>query len=137
MPRESSRHNRPVSSHLHPFVYASMVGLIAWFVLLAWIFFGGAEYMSLLLAVVSGFFLMAVAIPFVLWRVGRKHLPGPAEEDQISFRDWASGEFETCQGRREARDAAIEIILPLAAAAVGMTAMGLIFHFSALSSAQV
>jgi hypothetical protein len=100
-------------------------------------FFGEAEYMSLLLTVVSGFFLMAVAIPFALWRIRRQHLPGHADEDRISFRDWASGEFDTRQGRRGARDAAIETILPLAAAAAGMTVMGLIFHFIALSSAQV
>ena len=134
MPHGLTRHNRPVWDHLHPLVYAVVAGTVLWFVLAAWIFFGGAEYMSLLLAVVSGFFLMAVAIPFALSRVGRKQHRGPASEDRISFRDWAPGEFETQPGRRKALGAAIEIIFPLAAAAAGMTAMGLIFHFTAVGS---
>jgi hypothetical protein len=132
MPHRLTRHNRPVSDHLHPLVYAVVAGTALWFVLPAWIFFGGAEYMVLLLAVVSGFFLMAAAIPFVLWRVWLKH--HAARENRMSFRDWASGEFETQPGRRKALDAAIEIILPLAAAAAGMTAMGLTFHFTAVGS---
>jgi len=136
MPYELSQHGRPGSEHLHPSIYAIMVGSVLWFVLSAWIFFGGAEYMGLLLAVVSGFFLMAAAIPFVLWCVWQKYRPVPAREDRRSFRQWVSGEFETRQGRRRALDAAIEIVLPLAAAAAGMTAMGLIFHFTALRFAQ-
>jgi hypothetical protein len=134
MPHELSRHNRPVSDHLHPLVYAVMVGLVLWFVLSAWISFGGAEYMGLLLAVVSGFFLMAAAIPFTLWCTWQNHRPDRTHEDRTPFREWAAGEFETGQGRRRALDAAIEIALPLAAAAVGMTAMGLIFYFTSLSS---
>jgi hypothetical protein len=137
MTRDLSRHNRPVSNNVHPLVYAAVAGLVIWFVLAAWIFFGGAEYMGLLLAMVTGFFLMAMGIPFALWLVWRKHRPGGPHEERSAFVEWASGQFETATGRRNAMGAAIEILLPLAAAATGMTAMGIIFHFVALSSPQL
>ena len=137
MVRNLTRHNRPVSSHVHPLVYAAAAGLVLWFVLAAWIFFGHAQYMSLLLAVVSGFFLMTVMIPFILWRVWCKHSTDAAQESQSSFRDWASGQFETPDGPRKALGAAIEILLPLAAAAAGMTAMGIIFHFVTLGAPAI
>jgi hypothetical protein len=137
MVRNLTRHNRPVSTDVHPLVYAAAAGLVLWFVLAAWIFFGHAEYMSLLLAVVSGFFLMTAAIPFILWRVWRKHSPDAVHESRISFHDWVSGQFETPDGPRKAVGAAIEILLPLAAAAAGMTAMGIIFHFVTLGASAI
>jgi hypothetical protein len=130
------RHNRPVSDQLHPRVYAAVVGCVLWFVLSAWAFFSGSEPMGLLLAVVSGFFLMAVLIPFVLWLTWCRQSPDAGGLFPETLREWMSGEFKIEQGRRKASDAMIEILLPLAAAAVGMTALGLIFHFSATSAAQ-
>jgi hypothetical protein len=40
-PMDSNRidHNRPVFDHLHPNLYAPAVGLVAWFVLAAWVLF--------------------------------------------------------------------------------------------------
>ena len=108
-----------------------------WFLLAAWIFFGGAEYMCLLLAMVSGFFLMAMGIPFALWLVWGRHRPGAPHEERNLFAEWASGQFETATGQRNAMGAAIEILLPPAAAANGMTAMEILFHFVALGSRQL
>lgn len=73
MTREVSRHNRLVSDHLHPLIYTAVVGLVLWFVVSAWAFFGDGEYMGLLLAVVSGFFFMAIAIPGALWLIWWKY----------------------------------------------------------------
>lgn len=134
MTENSKRYNRPVWNHLHPFVYLVAAGLVLWFVLFAWVFFGGPGYTDLALVVVSGFFLMAMGIPFTLWLVWRKYHVGD-DGDHPSLRTWAAGELETSQGRRGAVDAAIEILLPLAAAAVGMTAIGLVYHFSAIGIA--
>jgi hypothetical protein len=133
MPEQPKRSNRPVWNQLHPLVYAAAAGCLMWFVLFAWIFFGGTGYADFALVVVSGFFLMAMAIPFALWLVHRKY-EGDAERVP-SLREWAAGDFEIWQGRRRAAEAAIEILLPLAAAAVGMTAIGLVYHFSALGAA--
>ena len=91
--------------------------------------------MGLMLAVVSGFFLMAASIPFVLWRVWLRH--GTGQSNQESFREWLAGDFDSAQDRRRAVGAAVEIALPLAAAAIGMTIIGIIFHFVSISATQV
>ena len=137
MTRQEKRHNRPVSIHLHPIVYWAIVGLVIWFAASAWMFFSAAEYMGLLLTVVTGFFFMAIAIPFAIWLVWRKNQdPDAMRDESISLRDWASGEFETWQGRRKATDAAVEIIMPIAAVAFGLTALGIVFYFTAASAVQ-
>jgi hypothetical protein len=43
-----------------------------------------------------------------------------------SFRGWASCEFDTWQYRLTCRNAAVEVLLPIAAIAFGMTAFGVI-----------
>jgi hypothetical protein len=136
MTKNLERHNRPVSEQVHPRVYATLAGCVLWFVLSAWAFFSDAEPMGLLLAVVSGFFLMAVLIPFMLWLTWRRRDPDGGRLFPETLREWMSGELKLWQDRRKASDAMIEILLPLAAAAVGMTALGLIFHFSATGAAQ-
>jgi hypothetical protein len=126
--------DRQVSDRLHPLVPIAAVGCVLWFVLAAWTTFGGFAYMDLVLAVVRGFFLMALLIPFALWLTWRRQSPDADRTPRESFRDWISGEFETGQGRRKASDAMIEVLLPLAAGAVGMTALGVIFHVIAANA---
>jgi hypothetical protein len=127
MTREVGRHNRPVWVDLHPLIYAATVGLVLWFVVSAWVFFGSWKDMRLLLVLVSGFFFVAIAIPGTLWLTWRKHRGADAERgDSVSLREWASGEFDTAHGPRNAADAAVEILLPIAAVAFGMTAMGIV-----------
>jgi len=41
-----------------------------------------------------------------------------------------AGEVETWQGRVEGWDAAVEVLMPLGAAALGMTLIGLIFRLT-------
>jgi len=137
MTQMMARHNRPVSSALHPYVYAAMVGLVLVFVVSAWAFFGGGENMELLLAVVTGFFVMATAVPFALWLTWRNRHVEAERTESISFRDWASGEFDTGQGRRKAVDAAVEVLLPIAAVAFGMVAMGIVLYITAGGNALV
>jgi hypothetical protein len=50
------------------------------------------------------------------------------------LRDWASGELEISQDRRKAADAAIEVILPIAAVALGFMAMGIVFEVIAANT---
>ena len=57
--------------------------------------------------------------------------PPDAPEDRARFSDWAAGEFETWQDSVKGTNAAAEIILPIAAAAVGMTAFAIVFHYAA------
>jgi hypothetical protein len=120
-------HKHPVADRLHPMVWIALVGFVIWFAIAIWSF-GVGGYADWLLTVVSVFLLIAVTLPVILSRVGRD----PHERTQEPFHDWASGEFQTWQDRPRGLNAAAEIVLPVAAAAVGMTAIGIVFHYAAM-----
>jgi hypothetical protein len=116
------------SSQLHPLVYLGMAGFAVWMIIGAWSF-GGEGYADWLLVVVSLFILAVMLLVFVLSRVG-SHDPGlakPRPHKRAKFHDWAGGEFDTWQDKVRGQNAAIEVLLPLAAAAVGMTAIGIVY----------
>jgi len=46
------------------------------------------------------------------------------------LRDWLSHSFETWTGSTSGRDAAAQVLLPIAAVAFGMTIFGLVFLFT-------
>jgi len=112
---------------LHPRVYALMVGLAGWLVISVWIF-SGVGSTDYLLAIVSGFIFIAVALPFILSRFAR------GDDNELSFGTWRSREFDTWTGRLRGSQAAAEILLPIAAVAFGMTAFGIVLHFVEWSS---
>jgi len=116
--------DRPVSSGLHPYVYAAIAALVLWFVLSVWSTFASDGYTDWLLVVVSGFLVIFMGIPFVLSQVSRDD--ANAGSPRQSFRGWASCEFDTWQYRLTCRSAAVEVLLPIAAIAFGMTAFGVI-----------
>jgi hypothetical protein len=123
-----------VSNGLHPAIYAGLAGLSLWLVVSAWIFFGSeGHYAAYSVAIATGFFAMAGAIPFVIWQTWRHNAPdgAPDQQPDTAFSDWWRGEVETWQGRVEGWDAAVEVLLPLGAAAIGMTLIGLIFRLTA------
>jgi hypothetical protein len=115
---------RPATSGLHPYVYGALAALVLWFLLSVWMGFASDGYTDWLLVVVSGFLMIAVAIPFVLSQVTR----GDAGDGgpKRSFGNWASCEFDTWQYRLKGGHAAVEVLLPIAAIAFGMTAFGVI-----------
>lgn len=119
------------SDRLPPLVYVALVGFVAWMVLAAW-GFAGPGYADVALTVVTGFLALVIAIPFILWRVARANRDRSADERSPDFDDWSHGQFETWQDRVKGSNAAMEIILPIAAAAVGMTAFAIVFHYAAL-----
>jgi L-asparagine transporter-like permease len=109
---------------MHPRVYTILIGLTAWFALAVWSF-AGVGLVNYLLFVVCGFLFVAVALMLILSSVGHT----TAREDQKpSFRDWARRGYETWAGEVSGAEAATQILLPIAAAAVGMTAIGIIFY---------
>jgi len=55
---------------------------------------------------------------------------GKGNDNWASFRAWATSNFETGQDRLSGAQAAVHILLPIAAAALGMTAFGIIFFIS-------
>ena len=130
VPREVVPSDRPASNGLHPYVYAGVAALAIWFVLAVWWGFASNGYTDFLLFVVSGFILTFVAFALVLSRVSRGD---DADADGApvppsSFRGWASKEFDTWQYRLKGGHAAAEVLLPIAAIAFGMTAIGIVAH---------
>jgi len=125
--------HHPTTDALHPAIYAGLAFAVLWLVVSAWIFFGSeGQYAAYSVAVATGLFLVAGAIPFAIWRVWRRNTPeGAAGQPHMAFSDWWRGEVETWQGRVEGWDAAVEVLMPLGAAAIGMTLIGLIFRLTA------
>jgi hypothetical protein len=130
-----------VSDHLRPLIYAGMVGLAVWLPISAWVFFDGSGYINLALVMVSILFVMAIGIPFMLSRAApradQEALPDVATTDAAigseanppaeGFGEWIHGDLDAWTGRCRSWTAAIEILLPIAAVAFGMTAIGIVF----------
>ena len=116
---------RSVTSSLHPWVYATLIVFVLWFVLWSWSF-AGAGVTDYLLVIVSSFFLVVVALTLILLRVGHKDPAtgdneAKADDKPELFHDWAASDFDTYAGRLSSFQATTLILLPIAVAAFGMT----------------
>jgi hypothetical protein len=132
MAYHDASHHHHVSDGLHPVIYRGLAALALWMVVSAWIFFGSeGQYAGFSVAVVTGFFVIAAAIPWILARVARSNMDAAKrDEGKLPFSEWWHGEVETWQGHVEGWDAAIEVLMPLGVAAIGMTLIGLIFRLT-------
>jgi hypothetical protein len=120
---------RPVTSRLHPRIYAVAAALSLWLIISVWIFAGGG-IVDYLLVIISGFIFIVVALQFILWRATRIEQEEAGDEPQ-SFRDWATKwDFDTGGGRLSGAQAATQILLPIAAVAVGMSIFGIVLHIA-------
>lgn len=131
---DSSRERRegkqpPATNWLHPRVYVIFIALAAWFALAVWSF-AGSGLVDYLLFIVSGFIFVVVALTLILSRVGRGGNAAAGETKEPSLRDWAKLDYDTSAGRLTGAQAATQILLPIAAAAVGMTVIGILFHIT-------
>lgn len=125
------RLGQPTNDELHPLVYRSIVGLTIWLVLSVWALFSRGTYEGLTLSVITLFFLVLVGIPLILWLTWRHNTAPDARQEHIApFAEWASHSFETWTGAVTGLDAAAQILLPIAAVAIGMTIFGLVFAFA-------
>jgi hypothetical protein len=116
---------RAAVQKLHPRVYQTMVGLAVWLLVSIWALKGGL-YTDYLLVVVTGLIVFAVLIPATLWWTRQRHRAASTEGE--SFRHWESEEFATWQGRLSGREAALQILLPIAAVSFGMTIFAIVEH---------
>ena len=115
------------SSLLHSRIYLLIVALACWLVISVWLF-SGVRSTDYLLAIVSGFIFVAEGLPFILSRLRR------GEKQEGSFRSWSARDFETWTGRLRGSQAATEILLPIAAVAFGLTAIGIVLHLVEIST---
>jgi hypothetical protein len=113
--------HQPGDGGLHPRLYMIMVGLTVWMVLSIWFLFDRGGYIGLTLAMITLFFVILLGIPSLIWLASRKgKAPTPSED----FHDWGEQGFDTWTERLSGKAAAIQILLPLAAVAFGMTIFG-------------
>ncbi|MBN8959997.1 MAG: hypothetical protein J0H71_02610 [Rhizobiales bacterium] len=125
-----SNHNRVHRDQFHPLIYRVAGGLAVWFAVSAWILFDHRGYIGLALTFISILLLMALGIPLILWRQWWKY--GRSKDDRrdaVSLRDWGSGDMDVWGARLHSKDAAINMLLPLAAVAFGLTAIGIVLLF--------
>ena len=116
------------SDKLHPWIYRTIVALALILVLSAWGFFGGG-YSGLALAVVSIFIFIAIAIPVLLWWIWRKNAVRQRDRSEpMPFASWWSCDLEIQEGRVKGVEAMVEVLLPIAAVAVGMALFALVLH---------
>jgi hypothetical protein len=128
MSRELVAHNRPVFDELHPKVYGAAVGLIAWFALMAWVLFDYGGQTSLALTFVTVLFVVAVLLPWTLSQVWKRfQMPYERQAQQPSLHDWRNGEFVVWGAKLRGSHAAIDVLLPLIAVSLGLTAIGIVF----------
>jgi hypothetical protein len=131
----NANQDRPISDSLHPLVNIAIISLVLMFVAAVWMFFDSGPYEAWLDVVVTGLFVIAIAIPTLLWLTWRRNADSARDDSQLSFRDWAAGDFNTLTGPVKGADATAEVLLPIAAVAVGMTVLGLVFHIIASGAA--
>jgi hypothetical protein len=125
------RLNRPTNDELHPLVYRSIIGLTIWLVLSVWVLFSRGEYGGLTLSIITLFFVILVAIPVLLWLTWRRNVDHNERHGYVArFAEWTSQPFENWTGSVSGREATIQILLPIAAVAFGMTIFGLAFLFA-------
>jgi hypothetical protein len=129
------------SNQLHPVVHVAAAALLIWFVAAAWLLFGGSGYIELALAVIGVLVFMVIAIPAMLWRV--RETSSNTDSTVSNGNDftgqtqplglWLQGEFMTYSGREKSSAAVVEMLLPIAAVAFGITALGIVFDLARAS----
>jgi hypothetical protein len=118
------------SDQLHPAVHRVGAALLIWFVAAAWLLFGGSGYIDLALVMISVLVFMVIAIPMALWRAKARSLDVSNKDTAREARPlgaWLRGDVATHSGREKGLAAAAEILLPIAAVALGITALGIVF----------
>lgn len=117
-----------VAHRIHPAVYAIGAALALLFIASAWTFVA-PDKTYYLLAVVTGFICLAVGFPFQLWRVRQHgHDPRDSSMSPRTLSNWLATDFDTWQERLKGRDAAIAILLPVAAVSIGLLCLAIVLH---------
>jgi hypothetical protein len=129
---------RNISNELHPVIYKGVAALLTWFIAAAWTLFGGQGYIDFAFAIISVLLFIIIAILAALWRTSQRSrnahgdstVPdeGHGAAETEPFFVWLQGKFSTWTDQEKSSTAALEILLPFAAVAFGLTALGIVFN---------
>jgi hypothetical protein len=122
---QDAMERRVVIAHRRiPAKFLAAMGLcLAWFVPIGWLAYWGRVDTVLTMLLVTVFTVVALGVPWLLFRVSRGGLD---ETSRHRPAQWLHGQFETLTGRMPSREALVLILLPLASAAIGITLMGIV-----------
>ena len=135
----TSHDERRPSARLHPWIFKAIIGFVLWTIIAAWGFSSTwsadpqESYTGLVLAVASYLCVVAVGIVGIMAYFTR-HSPDPARQDDKPsrgpFHEWTSREIAVSDGHQRGSHVAMDILLPPAAVAIGMTALVLVWHLA-------
>lgn len=117
-----------VARRLHPAIYLTILGLALVFIAAAGTF-AAANDSYYLIAIACGFILAAVGLPYQLWRVRRHgHDPRDMSLSHRTLHGWLNAELDVWQTRVKGWDAAVAILLPVAAVSIGLVCLTIVMH---------
>ena len=76
MAKHNANQDSSISDSLHPFVNIAIIGLVLMFVAAVWMFFDSDPYEAWLDVVVTGLFVIAIAIPALLANLASQRARG-------------------------------------------------------------
>ena len=124
-------HDRTLHRWIHPAAYEIAVGLVGLFTITAWLAFDHRNDTELPLAMITVFFVISASVLAIISRLWRKRGPvSAAYRETGTLRHWMSGEFAVWGSRIRGSEALVDMLLPAAAAAFGMVAIGAVFALS-------
>jgi urocanate hydratase len=124
-------HDRTLHRWIHPAAYEIAVGLVGLFTIAAWLAFDHRNDTELPLAMITVFFVISASVLAIISRLWRKRGPvSAAYRETGTLRHWMSGEFAVWGSRIRGSEALVDMLLPAAAAAFGMVAIGAVFALS-------
>lgn len=121
-------HDRTLHRWLHPAAYEIAIGLIALFTIAAWLAFDRRTDTELPLTMITVFYVVSASVLVIISRLWRRRGGvSMADRETGTLRNWMSGEFAVWGSRIKASEALVDMLLPAAAAAFGMVAIGIVF----------
>ena len=126
----SSRNGSHLRTRLPRAIPRVIVGCVAMFVLAAATFFmRGPGYGGIAFLFVALFALISVTLPLDLVHIGKAHpLARRRMREPPAFGGWSEDEFAIWQTHLKGKDAAITILLPVVAAAIGAAVLAIEFQ---------
>ena len=119
---------RTLHRWIHPAVYEIAIGLVALFTIAAWLAFDHRNDAELPLSMITVFLVIGASVIAIISRLWRRRGPvSAAFRESDTLRHWMSGDFVVWGSRIKGSDALVDMLLPVAAAAFGMVAIGIVF----------